>query len=161
VDVGHVFQVQLGDKMREIVGPAMVRIVNNDSSQPVPLQLTAPAPGQYVQQLLDEHGMLAHLIISSSPTAAAAVTAAMPLPSQQQQHLLDQQHHLFQSHHHQPLYLHNSQHNVSKLNAKSGKTTTAAAAQQHQQHYQQQYHHTHHGNGQKLYSNLMVTTGVI
>lgn len=65
VDAGHIFQVQLGDKVRDILGPATVKIVNNDSSQPVPLQLTAPAPGQFVQQIVDENGMLIHLIISS------------------------------------------------------------------------------------------------
>lgn len=65
VDAGHIFQVQLGEKIRDIIGPATVKIVNNDNTQPVPLQLTAPAPGQIVQQIVDENGMLVHLIISS------------------------------------------------------------------------------------------------
>lgn len=66
VDAGHIFQVQVGDKIHEILGPATVKIVNNDATQPVPLQLTAPpAPGQLVQQIVDENGMLVHLIIKS------------------------------------------------------------------------------------------------
>ena len=67
VDAGHIFQVHLGDKCKEIVGPATVKIVSNDSTQPFPLQLTSPAPGQLVQQILNENGMLTHLIISSQP----------------------------------------------------------------------------------------------
>lgn len=89
VDVGHVFQMQLGDEMKEVVGPAMVKIVNNDSTQPVPLQLTAPAPGQYVQQLLDENGMLQHIIISSNPPPTALMAppsiTSQPVLAQQQQ----------------------------------------------------------------------------
>lgn len=70
VDAGHIFQVHVGDKIREILGPATVKIVNNDASQPVPLQLTAPpAPGQLVQQIVDENGMLVHLIIKSQTTS--------------------------------------------------------------------------------------------
>ena len=67
VDAGHIFQLLLGDKCKEIIGPATVKIVSNDSTQPVPLQLTSPAPGQFVQRLLDESGMINHLIISSQP----------------------------------------------------------------------------------------------
>ena len=65
VDVGHIFQVQLGDEIREIVGPATVRMISNDGSQPVPIQLTTPSPGQLVQQIVDENGVLTHLILSS------------------------------------------------------------------------------------------------
>lgn len=64
VDAGHVFQVQLGDEIREIVGPATVRMMSsNDGSQPMPIQLTTPSPGQIVQQIVDENGT--HLILSS------------------------------------------------------------------------------------------------
>jgi hypothetical protein len=69
VDAGHIFQVHLGDKCKEILGPATVKIVSNDSTQPFPLQLTTPAPGQLVQQILNESGMLTHLIISSQQSA--------------------------------------------------------------------------------------------
>lgn len=75
VDAGHIFQVHVGDKIREILGPATVKIVNNDTSQPVPLQLTAPpAPGQLVQQIVDENGMLVHLIIKSQTTTATVAS---------------------------------------------------------------------------------------
>lgn len=65
VDVGHVFQVQMGDEVREIIGPATVRMVSNDGTQPVPIQLNTPSPGQLVQQIVDENGVLTHLILSS------------------------------------------------------------------------------------------------
>jgi hypothetical protein len=63
--VGHLFQLQLGDKIKEIVGPATVKIVSNDGSKPVPIQLATPAPGQLIQQIVDENGILTDLIISS------------------------------------------------------------------------------------------------
>ena len=68
VDVGHVFQVQLGDEFREIIGPATVKMVSNDGIQPIPIQLMTPAPGQLVQQITDEHGIV-HLILSSQQPA--------------------------------------------------------------------------------------------
>lgn len=77
VDAGHIFQVHVGDKIREILGPATVKIVNNDTTQPVPLQLTAPpAPGQLVQQIVDENGMLVHLIIKSSSSSASSASSS-------------------------------------------------------------------------------------
>lgn len=75
VDAGHVFQVQLGDEIREIVGPATVRMMSsNDGSQPMPIQLTTPSPGQIVQQIVDENGT--HLILSSQQQH----TSSNPIP---------------------------------------------------------------------------------
>jgi hypothetical protein len=68
IEAGHAFRVQLGDEIREILGPATVKMVSNDGSQPVPIQLTTPSPGQLVQQIVDENGVLTHLILSSSST---------------------------------------------------------------------------------------------
>ena len=65
IESGHVFRVQLGDEIREILGPATVKMVSNDGAQPVPIQLTTPSPGQLVQQIIDENGVLIHLILSS------------------------------------------------------------------------------------------------
>ena len=70
VDSGHVFQVQVGDEIREIFGPATVKMVSTDGTQPVPIQLNQPAPGQLVQQIVDENGVLTHLILSSQPPFA-------------------------------------------------------------------------------------------
>lgn len=82
VDAGHIFQVHVGDKIREILGPATVKIVNNDTTQPVPLQLTAPpAPGQLVQQIVDENGMLVHLIIKSQTNTPTAATPDLSKPT--------------------------------------------------------------------------------
>lgn len=78
VDAGHVFQVQLGDEIREIVGPATVRMVSsNDGSQPMPIQLTTPSPGQIVQQIVDENGT--HLILSSHQQQHTT-TSSNPIP---------------------------------------------------------------------------------
>lgn len=60
VATGHIFNLQLGDKIREVFGPATVKI-----DSPQPLQLSQPAQDQFVQSIVDENGMLAHLIISS------------------------------------------------------------------------------------------------
>ncbi len=65
VDAGHVFQFQLGNETREIIGPATVRMVSNDGVQPVPIQLITPSPGQLIQQVVDENGVLTHLVLSS------------------------------------------------------------------------------------------------
>ena len=62
------FQVQLGDEFREIIGPATVKMVSNDGIQPIPIQLMTPTPGQLVQQITDEHGIV-HLILSSQQPA--------------------------------------------------------------------------------------------
>lgn len=83
VDAGHIFQVHLGDKCKEILGPATVKIVSNDSTQPFPLQLTTPAPGQLVQQILNESGMLTHLIISSQQQSAGQYQQQHSQQSQQ------------------------------------------------------------------------------
>ena len=68
VAAGNVFRLQFGDEIREIMGPATVRMVSsNDGSQLIPIQLTEPSPGQIVQQIVDENGILTHLILSSQP----------------------------------------------------------------------------------------------
>ena len=67
VDVGNVFKVQIGDEVKDIVVPATVKMVSNDANQPVPIQFTSPSPGQIVQQIVDENGILTDLILTSQP----------------------------------------------------------------------------------------------
>jgi hypothetical protein len=103
VDAGHIFQVHLGDKCKEIVGPATVKIVSNDSTQPFPLQLTSPAPGQLVQQILNENGILTDLIISSQPQYIHQ-HPGMHVPNMTGS--IPQNHHHHHPHHHQHNYHH-------------------------------------------------------
>ena len=49
-----------------IAGPATVRMVSTNSSPPIPLPVQVP-PGHVVQQVVDEHGTLQHLILSTQP----------------------------------------------------------------------------------------------
>ena len=46
-----------------VIGPATVRMVSQNAGPPVPLPLHVP-PGHIVQQIVDEHGTLRHLILS-------------------------------------------------------------------------------------------------
>lgn len=48
-----------------IVGPATVRMVSN-SGPPLPMPMSVP-PGHMVQQIVDENGILTHVILSPQP----------------------------------------------------------------------------------------------
>jgi hypothetical protein len=81
VDADNIFQMQIGDEVKKIVGPATIKLVNNNNdTKPVPLQFTTtPAPGQSVMQLCDENGVLTHLIISSAQQQQQQVqTSSLP-----------------------------------------------------------------------------------
>jgi hypothetical protein len=77
VDTGHVFQMQLGDEIREILGPATVKMVSNNHD--LPIQLTTPTPGQLVQRIVEDNGSITHIILSSSNTSAATLSASPTL----------------------------------------------------------------------------------
>ncbi|XP_055331556.1 fibronectin type-III domain-containing protein 3A-like isoform X2 [Paramacrobiotus metropolitanus] len=49
-----------------VVGPASVTIMSNCSNPPTAIPVTVP-PGQYVQQLIDDHGVLRSVYISNQP----------------------------------------------------------------------------------------------
>lgn len=48
-----------------ISGPATVRMVSNNGP-PLPMPMQVP-PGHMVQQIVDEHGILTHVILSPNP----------------------------------------------------------------------------------------------
>ena len=48
-----------------ISGPATVRMVSNNGP-PMPMPMQVP-PGHMVQQIVDEHGILTHVILSPQP----------------------------------------------------------------------------------------------
>ena len=49
------------------IGPATVRMVSNNGP-PLPMPMQVP-PGHMVQQIVDENGILTHVILSPQPTA--------------------------------------------------------------------------------------------
>jgi len=52
------------------LGPATVRMVSN-SGPPVPMPMQVP-PGHMVQQIVDENGILTHVILSPQPPGIPA-----------------------------------------------------------------------------------------
>lgn len=60
-------------------GPATVRMVSN-SGPPLPMPMQVP-PGHMVQQIVDEHGILTHVILSPQPQAmpGTPMTAGTPM----------------------------------------------------------------------------------
>ncbi|THD23837.1 hypothetical protein D915_005369 [Fasciola hepatica] len=65
VDAGETFSVRVGDQIQHIPGPATVRMVSN-SGPPLPMPMRVP-PGHLVQQIVDEEGILTHVILSLYP----------------------------------------------------------------------------------------------
>ena len=60
-----------------VAGPATVRMVSSNGP-PVPMPMQVP-PGHMVQQIVDEHGILTHVILSPQPpmpTAAPMTVSA-------------------------------------------------------------------------------------
>ncbi|XP_046573068.1 LOW QUALITY PROTEIN: fibronectin type-III domain-containing protein 3A-like [Haliotis rubra] len=65
VNPGETFSVRLGDQIQHIQGPATVRMVSNNGP-PLPMPMQVP-PGHMVQQIVDEYGILTHVILSPQP----------------------------------------------------------------------------------------------
>nr|VZI43230.1 unnamed protein product [Spirometra erinaceieuropaei] len=65
VDAGEVFSIRIGDHVQHIPGPATVRLVSN-TGPPLPMPIHVPA-GHLVQQIVDEEGILTHMILSPFP----------------------------------------------------------------------------------------------
>ncbi|UJR13965.1 hypothetical protein I4U23_000968 [Adineta vaga] len=62
VKPGQIFRVQIDNEVKEVHGPATVRMISeNGPAFPLPLHLP---PGHMVQQVLDENGVLTHVIMS-------------------------------------------------------------------------------------------------
>ncbi|PAA68603.1 hypothetical protein BOX15_Mlig033339g1, partial [Macrostomum lignano] len=68
VGVGETFSVRAGNQIQNVCGPATVRMVSN-SGPPLPMPMQVP-PGHLVQQIVDENGILTHVILAPQPDAA-------------------------------------------------------------------------------------------
>ena len=66
VHQGEAVSLQLGAEVQMIQGPATVRMVHTSHEPPAPLPIQVP-PGHFVHQLVDEHGILQHVILSQHP----------------------------------------------------------------------------------------------
>lgn len=78
VHQGEAVSLQLGEQVQMIQGPATVRMVSTNHEPPLPLPVQAP-PGHFVHQVVDENGVLQHVILSQHP-AYVPVPGAPPVP---------------------------------------------------------------------------------
>ncbi|KAL5107496.1 Fibronectin type III domain-containing protein 3B [Taenia crassiceps] len=62
VEAGATFSIRTGDQEQQIPGPATIRLVLNNGP-PLPMPMQVP-PGHLVQQIVDEDGVLTHVILS-------------------------------------------------------------------------------------------------
>ena len=67
VHQGEAVSLQLGEQVQMIQGPATVRMVSTSQEPPVPLPVQVP-PGHFVHQIVDEAGVLQHVILSQHPS---------------------------------------------------------------------------------------------
>ncbi|CAD5116493.1 DgyrCDS5372 [Dimorphilus gyrociliatus] len=74
INPGETFTVQVGDQFQHIPGPATVRMVSNNGP-PMPMPMHVP-PGHMVQQIVDENGILTHVILSAQPPPPNSGTPA-------------------------------------------------------------------------------------
>jgi len=75
VHQGEAVSLQLGEQVQMIQGPATVRMVSTNHEPPVPLPVQVP-PGHFVHQVVDENGILQHVILSQHPAYVPAPPAA-------------------------------------------------------------------------------------
>lgn len=81
VNPGETLSVRVGNDVQHIPGPATVRMVSSHNSPPpMPLPLQVP-PGHIVQQIIDESGVLRHVILSPQSPPIASTQAAPPFPN--------------------------------------------------------------------------------
>ncbi|VDM43522.1 unnamed protein product [Toxocara canis] len=82
VQTGETLSILVGNDVQHIAGPATVRMVNQAGMSPSALPLHVP-PGHMVQQIVDEQGILRHLILSpeSAPASRMNAGAAPPPPT--------------------------------------------------------------------------------
>ncbi|PAA87938.1 hypothetical protein BOX15_Mlig007733g2 [Macrostomum lignano] len=62
VGAGETFCVRVGDQVQHVRGPATVRMMSTNGP-PMPMQMQVP-PGHLVQQIVDENGILTHVILA-------------------------------------------------------------------------------------------------
>ncbi|VDK52873.1 unnamed protein product [Anisakis simplex] len=74
IQTGEVLSILVGNDVQHIAGPATVRMVNQAGMSPSALPLHVP-PGHMVQQIVDEQGILRHLILSPETTPTSRINA--------------------------------------------------------------------------------------
>lgn len=79
VHPGETFRVRMGNQIQQIKGPATVRMVSSTGPPPLPMPLQQP-PGHVIQQLMDENGVLTHVILSPQPPNMGHAGGAVPMP---------------------------------------------------------------------------------
>uniref|UniRef100_F1KRI8 Fibronectin type III domain-containing protein 3B n=1 Tax=Ascaris suum TaxID=6253 RepID=F1KRI8_ASCSU len=80
IQTGETLSILVGNDVQHIAGPATVRMVNQAGMSPSALPLHVP-PGHMVQQIVDEQGILRHLILSPESAPASRMNAgAVPPP---------------------------------------------------------------------------------
>ncbi|XP_041356067.1 fibronectin type-III domain-containing protein 3A-like [Gigantopelta aegis] len=84
VNPGETFSVRLGDQIQHIQGPATVRMVSNNGP-PLPMPMQVP-PGHMVQQIVDEYGILTHVILSPQPPVPGSPMTGGPNSATQYYH---------------------------------------------------------------------------
>ncbi|KAG8187970.1 hypothetical protein JTE90_025738 [Oedothorax gibbosus] len=72
VNPGETISFDMGDHVQLIPGPATVRMVSTNNTPPKPMPVQVP-PGHMIQQIVDEHGILCHIILSPQPPVAVSV----------------------------------------------------------------------------------------
>ncbi|CAG9535682.1 unnamed protein product [Cercopithifilaria johnstoni] len=80
VQTGETLSIVIGNDVQHISGPATVRMVNQAGMSPSALPLHVP-PGHMVQQMVDEQGVLRHLILSPEATPGSRLIPAAPPPA--------------------------------------------------------------------------------
>ncbi|EFO22071.2 hypothetical protein LOAG_06415 [Loa loa] len=80
VQTGETLSIVIGNDVQHISGPATVRMVNQAGMSPSALPLHVP-PGHMVQQMVDEQGVLRHLILSPEATPGSRLIPTAPPPA--------------------------------------------------------------------------------
>ncbi|CAJ0583427.1 unnamed protein product, partial [Mesorhabditis spiculigera] len=67
IQPGERLTLRVGQEEQEVIGPATVRMVGEAGSHPSALPIYVP-PGHQIHQIVDENGVLRHLILSPEPS---------------------------------------------------------------------------------------------
>jgi hypothetical protein len=85
IQAGEVISLLAGNDVQQIKGPATIRMIGQSNISPNALPLRVPQ-GHLVQQILDEHGRLKHVILSphaaatGTPRSNVGVPGVLPIP---------------------------------------------------------------------------------
>ena len=63
VDHGNIFQLEIGDQIQDICGPATIKMISDSKFDP--LSLLSNSQAQVLEQIVNENGTVTHIIISN------------------------------------------------------------------------------------------------